>query len=72
MEKEPIVVYDYGTVLHPKKEPVKLEVEAWCLKGTEGFRAYFFLPNSDLLYEAHGDDGHWWLVGCMNKYWLKD
>lgn len=30
------------------------------------------LPDSDLLYEAHGDDGHWWLVGCMNKYWIKE
>ena len=72
MEKEPIVVWDYGHFHHRKEEPVKLEVNAWCLQGTEGFLAYFFLPGSDLLYEAHGDDGSWTLVGCMHKHWIKE
>jgi hypothetical protein len=75
--KEKITVYDYTDAIHGGIAPVKhkqyvkkYEVEAWCLQGQTGFVAYFYM--GDTLYEAHGDDGHWRLVGRMHKHWLKE
>ncbi len=78
MEKHSITVYDYSgatyssapwhAASHLERDPVKYEVDAWCLGGPEGVRAFFFIDDS--LYEAHGDDGHWWLIGRMSKAWL--
>lgn len=72
-----IVVWDYCDARHggnPSQgmdtDPVKFEVNAWCLQGETGFRAFFIIDET--LYEAHGDDGHWWLVGRMNVYWLEE
>ena len=72
-----ITVWDYYDVQHGGSpyqrealEPVKYDVEAWCLQGDEGFRAFFII--NETLYEAHGDDGHWWLVGRMSIYWLEE
>jgi hypothetical protein len=72
LEKIQITVWDYENKIEHRwpKEPVKLEVDAWCVQGVDGFRAWFW--HGDLLVEAHGDDGHWWVVGCLNKYWLKE
>ena len=78
MSTHRITVYDYegisvGAPQHMReeyrqKEPLKYEVDAWCLGGEEGFRAWFII--GDTFYEAAGDDGHWWLVGTMNAYWV--
>ena len=72
-----ITVWDYYDVQHGGSpyqrevlEPVRYDVEAWCLQGETGFRAFFII--NETLYEAHGDDGHWWLVGRMNVHWLKE
>jgi hypothetical protein len=71
MKKEKITVWDYfgGGIL---QDPVKYEVDAWCLQGKTGFRAFFFLHDNDFLYEAEGDDGHWWIVRRMHKHWIKE
>jgi len=73
-KKIKITVYDYTDAIHGgKKEvenPVKYEVEAWCLQGETGFRAFFYID--DMLCEAHGDDGHWWFVNRMHHHWLKE
>jgi hypothetical protein len=76
-EKQKITVYDYTDAIHGGQIPVteqedvkKYEVEAWCLQGETGFRAYFYID--DMLCEAHGDDGHWWLIGRMHKHWLAE
>lgn len=66
MKKCKITVYDYRH--KPDSMPDKYEVEAWCVSGEEGIRALF--QRGDVIYEAHGDDGHWWVVGGFNKWWL--
>ena len=72
---EKITVWDYDNAMHggryPPRDfkPVKYEVEAWCVGGTEGITAYFFI--GDMFCEANGDDGHWWLKTVCNKQWLK-
>jgi hypothetical protein len=73
-----ITVWDYYDVLHGKcpwhnSEHVdiqKYEVEAWCVQGETGFRAFFYL--GDQFCEATGDDGHWWLLKTMHKHWVKE
>lgn len=76
MRKCKITVWDYTDAVHggryiPKDwKPVKYEVEAWCVQGETGFRAYFY--TDDGFCEAHGDDGHWWLVGRCHKHWVKE
>jgi len=72
-----ITVWDHADRLHGsalppsmiKHSPVRYDVEAWCVGGVEGVRAYFII--GDLLYEADGDDGNWWLVSVCHKDWLK-
>ena len=75
--KQKITVYDYTDAIHGgrtqvtrQKDVGRYEVEAWCVQGQTGFRAYFYI--GDTLCEAHGDDGHWWLVGRMDKHWLSE
>ena len=74
--KRKITVWDYFDAAHGSynrrelEKPVKYEVDAWCVQGETGFIAYFIID--DRLYEAHGDDGHWWLVGVINTHWLKE
>ncbi len=75
MRKCKITVYDYNDNIHgghaPKDfKPVKYEVEAWCVGGDEGIRAFFFI--GDMFCTADGDDGHWWLVNRCSKGWLKE
>jgi hypothetical protein len=74
IKKTSIVVWDYsyscqfcGT-FDEYKPPKKLEVDAICVGGEFGIMAYFFLDN--MLYEAHGDDGHWWVSWKCHKDWL--
>lgn len=80
MRKCTIRVYDYSnarkgaSAVHYDKDnppPIKyFDVEAYCVGGAEGVHAYFY--KGDTLYEAHGDDGHWWLVGVIHLDWLKE
>lgn len=76
-EKKKITVYDYTDATHGGTTPVtkqedvrKYDVEAWCVQGETGFLAFFIID--DMLYEAHGDDGHWWLVGRFHIHWLDE
>jgi hypothetical protein len=66
MKKRNIIVYDYSSSV----KPIKYEVEAHCVGGENGVRAYFIL--NEKMYEAQGDDGHWWLVGKISKSWIKE
>jgi hypothetical protein len=77
MRKCEITVYDYNDAIHGRtfgrpslENPVKYEVEAWCVGGDEGMKAFFFV--GDMLCMADGDDGHWWLVDTCHKHWLKE
>lgn len=77
MKTRRITVWDYNGVSIGKghngpalEQPIKFEVDAWCLAGETGFIAYFILE--DILYEAHGDDGHWWLSNTMSIHWLPE
>jgi len=82
MRKCKITVWDYDDRMHgisfplnkreriKPRSPVKYEVEAWCVQGETGFRAYFFL--GDQFCEANGDDGHWWLMSTCHKHWVKE
>jgi len=65
MKEHKITVYDYD-----KTPATKFEVFAWCVGGEEGIIAYFDLDG--WLYEAHGDDGHWWLVNKFSMLWLSE
>ena len=67
---EPITVYDYGHRKMPLPEPVKMEVDAWCVAGKTGIIAYFMFEG--MLHEAHGDDGHWWLINKFSLGWVKE
>jgi len=73
MRKCKITVYDYDDAMHgghPSKDfkPVKYEVEAWCVGGDTGIKAFFFVDN--MFCMADGDDGHWWLITRCHKDWL--
>ena len=65
MKKCNIIVYDYKNNPHKIS---KYEVEAWCVGGEYGILAYFIKDHR--IYEAHGDDGHWWLSGGFDLSWL--
>lgn len=76
-KKRKITVWDYDDSAHGstpcRKElakPVRYDVEAWCVQGETGFLAFFI--KDDMLYEAHGDDGHWWLIGRFHIHWLDE
>lgn len=78
--KHKIRVYDYHDAEHGTapwnsmgkrlvdEEPNVMDVDAWCVGGPQGIRAFFI--KDDMLYCASGDDGHWWLVERMHKSWL--
>jgi hypothetical protein len=66
MKKTRITVWDYRYTQPPKK----YEVDAWCVQGETGFRAFFYVDN--MLYEAAGDDGHWWVIFQMHEHWVKE
>ncbi len=75
IEQEYITVWDYCDVRHGGSAhqgiectPQRFDVEAWCVGGKEGIRAFFFID--ERLYEASGDDGHWWLVDTFHVNWL--
>jgi len=55
-------------------EPHLYQVEAWCVDGDEGIYAFFYLPNrpdqKDILWEAAGDDGNWWVIGAFHVAWV--
>lgn len=79
MRKCNITVYDYHDAFHGRQrylppsenfKPVKYEVEAWCVGGDTGIRAFFFIDN--MFCTADGDDGHWWLVSACHNAWLKE
>lgn len=75
MRKCNITVYDYNDAIHGRpfkwsENPVKYEVEAWCVGGSEGIKAFFFIDN--MLCMADGDDGSWWLVDSCHKDWLRE
>lgn len=77
MRKCKITVYDYSDARHnasathyDKNNPpdvAEFNVEAWCVGGDEGVRAYWV--QDDLLYCADGDDGHWWLTSVIHVHW---
>ena len=46
------------------------EVEAFCVGGKEGVRAYFFHEGSFCV--ANGDDGSWWLMSRMHPNWVPE
>jgi len=74
MRKCRIEVWDYENKMREQSplrfRPKSYEVDAWCLQGETGFRAYFI--RGDIIYTAYGDDGHWWVVGGMHKNWLDE
>jgi hypothetical protein len=50
----------------------QIAVNAWCVGGEDGVFALFPDPeNANLFCEAHGDDGHWWIVGRYSYPWAK-
>lgn len=80
MRKCKITVYDYSDARHGSSarqynkdnppEVVEFNVEACCVGGEEGVRAYWV--QDDRLYTAHGDDGHWWLTGVIALHWAPE
>ena len=78
MKPERITVYDYTDATHGSNaahydrnnppEVKKYDVLTYCVGGEDGVRAYFVLGDS--LYEANGDDGHWWLMSVCSVQWL--
>lgn len=68
MKREMIVVYD------ERENPPKVHsAYAWCVGGDTGVFALFPDPlDPRLFYEAHGDDGHWWVVGRYSNRWAKE
>ena len=76
-----ITVYDYIDARHGgstsqdntkalQEPPVVYEVDAVCVGGEDGIRAYWVTDN--FMYEAYGDDGHWWLVSVTHVDWLHE
>jgi len=80
MKKHRITVYDYQDATHNASvwqydsnnppETIKYEVDAWCVGGKYGIKAFFI--RDGLCYEAAGDDGHWWLVVVFSAEWLEE
>jgi hypothetical protein len=80
MRKCNITVYDYSDARHNASarqydktnppEVVEFNVEAWCVGGDCGVRAYWVQEGS--LFMAHGDDGHWWLDSTIATRWATD
>ena len=80
MRKCKITVYDYSDARHNASarhydkgsppEVVEFNVEAYCVGGDEGVRAYWVQDKR--LYIAHGDDGHWWLDSVIAVHWAPE
>lgn len=73
MKKHKIDVWDYNNTVHGgriAKEPVKYKVDAWCVGGDEGIRAFFFID--EYFCVAEGDDGHWWIISVCHVDWLEE
>jgi len=78
MRKCRITVWDYNDAIHGgqhfekglKEKPVKYEVDAWCVGGNYGIKAFFFIKN--MLCMADGDDGHWWMVDSCHMNWVSE
>ena len=75
MRKCAITVWDYEDNIHgghasKDYKPVKYEVEAWCVGGDEGVKAYFFVDNR--ICVANGDDRGWWLVDRFHMHWIHE
>ena len=79
MNKQKMTVYDYcgqrnGVSPHQAQrigdhyEVKEFHPEAYVVGGEDGVRAYWI--EGDIMYEAHGDDGHWWLVSTIHKFWV--
>ena len=73
-----ITVWDYHDAMHgsapwhydPERKPDKYEVDAWCVQGSDGFFAYFYI--GDKFCMASGDDGHWWLLYTCHAHWVHE
>jgi hypothetical protein len=64
-----IKAYDY----RDKDNITEYYVCAVCVQGDTGFRAWFPDPdNPDMIMEASGDDGHWWITGEFAGHWLPE
>ena len=74
-----ITVYDYAGVRfgcaahqdsshYTSQEPFIFEPDAKVVGGIDGVRAYWV--ENEMLYTAHGDDGHWWLGSVINATWM--
>lgn len=51
--------------------PTYFDVEAVCVGGVDGVRAYFIHPNRpELIVFADGDDGHWWVNNTIHRHWI--
>jgi hypothetical protein len=80
MRKCIITVYDYTEASKGGRlsqfnsnnppEVVEFNVEAWCVGGKEGVRAYWI--QDDRLYQANGDDGHWELISVIHIGWTDE
>ena len=80
MRKCKITVYDYSDARHNASarhynknrppEVVEFNVEAYCVGGDTGVRAYWVQDKR--LYMAHGDDGHWWLTSVIAVHWAAE
>jgi hypothetical protein len=74
----PITVWDYHDAMHgaapwhydPDRQPVKYEVDAWCVQGETGIFAYFYVK--DKFCMAKGDDGHWTLMYVCHPHWVRE
>lgn len=70
-----ITVYDNDNILDTNRGgmPRKLTVNAVCVGGDDGVRAYFPHPDKvNLMCEAGGDDGHWWMIGTIGNDWVEE
>ena len=78
--RDRIIVTDYSDVKHgsppwcydPGNPPniVEYKVDALCIGGPDGVRAYFMLDG--MFCTAHGDDGHWWLASMLSVGYLPE
>ena len=80
MKKCKIRVFDYTDAFHGgdlsqydinnPPEVIHYDVEAYCVDGPEGVMAFFIMGGS--VWEARGDDGHWWLVSVCGSAWWRE
>ena len=63
-------IYKYKKNRIPEKIVRQLQVDAWCVAGTDGFLAFFYYDKYFCI--ASGDDGFWQLLFICDKSWAKD